>query len=412
MIKNHSIFFTITITFLVSIILIIVSFTILYKSSEKREEYFITKRNIDVSKMVLRECTNSGVSKELRDDLNDMDFSIITDPRKQNLILKDKDIIIKYTRHRRRAVMKYLKLNDKYIIYINTPHHKIVLIDNRKSLNNQQTVLLAIFSLILFAFILLYITTINKLKPLKTLKDDMKNLANEDFNVSYAITKKDEISQLANEFDKTAKKLKNIKESRNIFIRNIMHELKTPITKGKFLTQLPQTEQNNDKMQKVFYRLESLISEFATIEELISTRKVLNKKEYYLVDVIDNASDLLMCDEDEIVQEFENIKINIDFNLFSIAVKNLLDNGIKYSEDNKVIVKTNNKQIIFENKADKLSYPLESYFEPFFKGDQVKSNQSFGLGLYIVNHILKANNYKLEYEYKNGMNIFTIDISS
>ncbi|MDX9757272.1 MAG: ArsS family sensor histidine kinase, partial [Sulfurimonas sp.] len=218
----------------------------------------------------------------------------------------------------------------------------------------------------------------------------------------------DEISQLSNEFYKSAKKLKKLKESRNVFIRNIMHELKTPITKGKFLMQLPQTDQNVESMQKVFYRLESLINEFASIEELISTKKELEIKNYYLEDIIDNAVDILMCNDDEVIKEFENIKIDVDFNLFSIAVKNLLDNGVKYSKDKKIVIKNDADKLIFENEGIELSYPIENYFEPFFRGGDAKSNQSFGLGLYIVKHILDAHNLKLKYEYENNINRFII----
>ncbi len=405
--NRNSIFFTITITFIISIILIMVSFTVLYNSSMQRENNFINKRSMDVSKMVLRECMHNGLSKELEEHLSQINFSIKTKPIEQNKILQDKNLILKWTKKNRRVVMQYLKLGDKHLVYIRTPRHNMILIDNYKTINYQNRIL-AIFLVILFAFIILYTITIKKLKPLKTLKDKVKNLADEEFDLDCATTKNDEISQLANEFDKSAKKLKMIKESRNVFIRNIMHELKTPITKGKFLTQLPQTSENTDKMQKVFYRLESLISEFASVEELISSKKTLDKKEYYLADVIDNAIDILMCDKDEVIEEFNNIKINIDFKLFSIAIKNLLDNGIKHSTNKQVIIKTEDAKIIFENLGNKLKYPLENYFEPFFKGDDIKSNQSFGLGLYIIKHILDANNYKLIYEYKDGINRFIL----
>lgn len=406
-INKRSIFFTITITFLVSMILIIISFTVLFKSGKQMEKHFIKKRNIDVSKMILRESRHSGITEELKNNLKEIGFFLITDYKKQNKILSNKDIVVTHISNSRRARVQYLKLNDKHLIYMHTKASRILLIDNNKHHNNKYT-LFAIFTVILFLFILLYITTIKKLIPLKDLKNKMKNLADEDFDIDCATKKKDEISQLANEFDKSAKKLKLIKESRNVFIRNIMHELKTPITKGKFLTQLPQTEENNETMQKVFYRLESLISEFTTIEELIATKKELVKKEYYLRDVIDNAIDILMCDENEVIEEFENIKIKINFQLFSIAIKNLLDNGIKYSQNKKVTIKNINNKIVFENIGEKLIYPLENYYEPFFKGDKVKSNQSFGLGLYIVKHILEANHYNIEYSYENEINKFIL----
>jgi two-component system OmpR family sensor kinase len=153
-----------------------------------------------------------------------------------------------------------------------------------------------------------------------------------------------------------------------------------------------------------------LIKEFASIEELISTKKELDKKSYFLEDIIDNAMDILMCEEDSVVKEFENIKIDVDFTLFSIAVKNLLDNGIKYSKDKKVVVKADENLLVFESVGQKLSYELQNYFEPFFKGDNSTSAQSFGLGLYIVKHVLDAHSLHLKYEYKNGVNKFIIEL--
>ncbi len=303
--------------------------------------------------------------------------------------------------------MQQFSLVNKYYVYIQTRRGNIILENDNPSESYRGTILI-IFAVIFLTFVFLYITTLKKLRPLNTLKDKVQNFGDEEFDISCASEKKDEISLLANEFDKSAKKLKKLKESRNVFIRNIMHELKTPITKGKFLTELPQNKENNSKMQKVFYRLESLISEFASIEELISTKKVLQKKEYHLTDIIDNAIDLLMCDENNVVSEFEDIKISVDFKLFSIAIKNFIDNGIKYSPEKKVVIKTDAKKIIFENIGKELQHPLEEYYEPFFSGENVKSNQSFGLGFYIINNILNASGYKLSYEYKDNINRFIL----
>ncbi|NOR58256.1 MAG: HAMP domain-containing protein [Sulfurimonas sp.] len=407
--NKNSIIFTITITFIIALALVLVSFSILYKVSEKREELFMVKRGMDATNLFLRGFKRHGLTQELEEDLKLINYSIIIDPAQQIKILKKPNIKYgeSHIRGRGRTKIQQLSLDDKYYVYIQTRRGNVILENDNQSESYRGTILV-IFAVVFLTFVFLYFTTLKKLRPLNTLKDKVQNFGDEEFDISCASDKKDEISLLANEFDKSAKKLKKLKESRNIFIRNIMHELKTPITKGKFLTELPQTEENNIKMQKVFYRLESLISEFASIEELISTKKILDKKDYQLADIIDNAVDLVMCDEESVVTEFENITISVDFKLFSIAVKNLIDNAIKYSPDKKVFIKTEADKIVFQNRGEKLQYSLEEYYEPFFSGENVKSNQSFGLGFYIINNILNASGYKLSYEYKDGNNRFIL----
>jgi len=111
-----------------------------------------------------------------------------------------------------------------------------------------------------------------------------------------------------------------------------------------------------------------------------------------------------MLEDDSVICDYENRKLNVNFKLFSIAIKNLIDNGIKYSNDKKVTIKNEDKSIIIENFGQKLKEPFSQYLEPFYKNQAKKD--SFGLGLYIVNNILKANEYTLKYEHKNGLNRF------
>ncbi|MFT7003209.1 MAG: two-component system OmpR family sensor kinase [Sulfurimonas sp.] len=407
--NKNSIIFSITATFVIALVLILLSFFIIFQSSKNREANYVERMNRDATKMFLREHKHRGFSQELVGSLRIVNFSVITDPIKQNKILNDKDTKYLHVEKRGRPnrVVEFMKLNSKYYISIHTDEGIYLLVNNNVVNTHFETILL-VFLLILITFIFLYITTIKKLKPLKALQQKVENFGAEEFDIKCATSKKDEISLLANEFDKSAKKLKHLKESRNIFIRNIMHELKTPITKGQFLTQLPQTEENSEKMQKVFFRLDALINEFASIEELLASKKVLETKEYYLEDILDNSIDILMCNDNQVIKECDNIKLNVNFKLFSIAVKNLLDNGIKYSVDKSIKVKTQDGNMVFENIGEEMKYPLKSYCEAFFKGSDVKSNQSFGLGLYIVKHILDANNYNLEYTYEKGINKFMV----
>jgi len=85
------------------------------------------------------------------------------------------------------------------------------------------------------------------------------------------------------------------------------------------------------------------------------------------------------------------------------VIKNLLDNGIKYSSDKHINVIVENNQLQIINTGEALKEPLEHYFEPFHT-----SKKGLGLGLYIVKSILDIHHMKVEYRRTETENIFTI----
>jgi two-component system, OmpR family, sensor kinase len=410
LLNKNSIFFTITIAFAISILFVTISCIVLINILNQKEHFLLKKQTTETAKTVLREHHKYRVfDTEFKQHLQQFNYFWIEDQKKKQNILNKKDlhIIIQTKLRRNRAIL--LDDGGRQYIAIFTEHDIFLLEDKNSYQSLQKWIVITylfIFSLLVFLYAIIY----KKLKPVHKLHKNIQKLSREDFDIEIPSThSKDEISLLFQEFYESATKLKNIKESRNIFIRNIMHELKTPITKGKLLNALENTAENKEKMQDIFLRLESLITEFASIEELLSTNKKLNKKEYFLEDIIDESVDILLVDKKVLNKQYDqNIKIKIDFKLFSIAIKNLIDNGLKYSSDHKVTIKYEAENIQVENKGDILKYPLEKYFEPFFKGNDNSSKESFGLGLYIVYNILQVHAMKLVYRHKDGINIFTI----
>ena len=406
--NRQSIFFTISVSFVISLILIIASFIVLVTHDYRAKEGQLLDKYIPIIKMITRQ-QKDGIDEEFLKNLEEIEYTLFSDTQKINAITYNPQtkILIERNHPKSNDIFRILSLNDKNYVYIKKRNHTMLVLDNSSTNSNSQLYIILVFSILLLMIILVYLIIFRKLMPLKILKDKVKTLGDENFDFECCnMNGKDEVSLLASEFKKSALKLKSLKEARNIFIRNIMHELKTPITKGKILTQLEQNEQNNEKLKSVFNRLESLINEFACIEELISSSKNIEKKFYFLADIIDNAKDILMVEDEQIISKYDNKKIEINFKLFSIAIKNLIDNAIKYSLDKEVMIRNEDENLIFENVGNELESPLEKYFEPFF-AHEAKSKDSFGLGLYIVYNILKANNYTLEYEHKEGINIFT-----
>lgn len=402
--NRQSIIFSITLGYIISIFLIFISFSFLISHEVfKKEEQLIDKYK-PIFKIIMKQ--KHGFDPDFEDSFLELNYKIFTkeDDIKSIVNNKDKKPLFFKTHKKYKEFFEIFELEGKNYILISRKNKEILIKDEESNSSNSTIYLVFVLVLLLFATTFMYLKTRKKLFRLKLLKDKVINLADENFDFDFElIEQKDEVSLLANEFKNTALKLKNLKESRNIFIRNIMHELKTPITKGKFLTQLERSDENNEKLKSVFSKLEALINEFATIEELIANSKNIDKRNFFLEDLIDNAKDILMIEDESLICEYENIKLNVNFKLFSIALKNLIDNGIKYSNDKKIIIKNQNEDIIFENYGEKLKDDLQKYCEPFsFKS----SNDSFGLGLYIVHNILKANNYTLKYEYKDNKNIF------
>ncbi len=404
--NKQSIFFTISVSFIISILLVVISFLILLTHDYRMQEGQLLDKYIPVTKMLNKQ--DYKYDEEFRKNLEEMNYKLFLDKNEINAIIYNPKTKVSLERihPKHNDIFRIINLDEVNYIYMKRKNETILLKDENTINSNTHIYIILVFAILFITIILVYLITLRKLIPLKILKDKVKTLGDENFDFECCNSNaKDEVSLLAQEFKKSALRLKSLKEARNIFIRNIMHELKTPITKGKFLTSLEQNEQNNEKLKSVFNRLESLINEFASIEELISSSKNIEKRFYFLDDVIDNAKDILMIEDTHVISKYDNKKIEVNFKLFSIAIKNLIDNAVKYSSSKKVVIKNENENIIFENEGSKLAYPLEKYFEPFFSNED-KSKDSFGLGLYIVFNILKANNYTLEYEYTDGINRF------
>jgi len=298
---------------------------------------------------------------------------------------------------------EYKKL--KYF-YIQDAFTELLVKDNIKGFENTQYIIYLTI-LLNIVFVSFYLFLIKKLQPLQKLKNDIVLFSKGDLNIDTSRVGKDEISEVSNEFDKAIKEIKILTNSRNLFLRNIMHELKTPITKGLLISNMMEEGKFKNSLKKAFFRLEYLLNEFARIEEFTSKNIKIHKDEFRIIDIIDHSLDILLCDHDDIHLDVQdNIFVTVDFELFALALKNLLDNAIKYGKNKPTIV-IKSKMISIQNIGVELSQPIQNYNKPFNK-EYESSNNGLGLGLYIVNHILKAHELTLEYKFENGKNTFII----
>jgi two-component system OmpR family sensor kinase len=253
--------------------------------------------------------------------------------------------------------------------------------------------------------VLLYFFIRKSILPINEMRRQIKAYGDAKPIEQLDTTKQDEISILYREFYESVQKVQRMQNARKVFLRNIMHELNTPIAKGKLITAMS-TSQDKDILENIFQRLELLVKELSDTEKFSSGSYKIEKKEYRVIDIIDHARDLLYI-EDDIENDVSNQTIRCDFEMMGLVFKNLIDNFLKYSTEHHISCDGN--KINFISKGEKLNYPLHHYTEAFVKGDGYEnSSNGLGLGLYIVKDMLKKQGFSLGYEHENGKNIFSI----
>ncbi len=263
---------------------------------------------------------------------------------------------------------------------------------------------LVIVSSIVISYILIFV----RLRPLRKLRKKIRDFGAGEMQTSFKMRGEDEIAVISNELENTRQKIRTLIESRTLFMRNIMHELKTPIAKGRISAEMLDNGKQKERFNRIFLRMESLINEFALVEEISTGFSHAKSENYRLIDLIDGAIDLAMVEEDRVSRKVDaTVKIWADFNLFSTAIKNMIDNAMKYSPDKHISIATHEGEIWFESRGERLKHPLSYYVQPFTKDEH--SKDSFGLGLYLVDAILHAHNMALAYEYLDGMNRFIFE---
>ena len=271
-------------------------------------------------------------------------------------------------------------------------------------------VLWLVVDIVMVAF---FIVVLKKLLRLRNLKNMIRRAGEEDKFSLIEVEANDEIGQIAGEFNTTMQKIDAIKQARALFLRNILHEFRNPIMKGRIMAdmiaEILQDDKAGDRLKQIFIRLEMILGEVVKVEKLVSNEWELKTNKQRVIDIVDHSVDMLLLKDTsriEVLADGDISAVEVDFELYATGVKNLIDNALKYSND-KVLVSIDKNKICIISAGSELE-PERLEFDRAFNRRVEASNSGLGLGLYIANQIFKKHNHTLKYKHEDGKNIFMI----
>lgn len=266
-------------------------------------------------------------------------------------------------------------------------------------------------------------------KPIKRISKASKEVAKGNFDVVVKVGSKDEVGQLAADFNLMTMELKNIDIFRKDFVSNVSHEFKTPITSIKGFAKLirdggltnDQLCEYSEIIVKESERLSMLSSNLLRLSELDSKMIREQDVEFSLDEQIRKT--ILMLEglwtkkDIQFDIELETVKINGNEHLLHEVWLNLIQNAIKFSNDSgkiKILLNRNGdvaKVKIADNGIGMSKEEKDHIFNRFYKADRSRSNDGNGLGLVIAKKIIEISRGEIYFESELGAGTtFTVEL--
>ena len=280
-------------------------------------------------------------------------------------------------------------------------------------LNNLRNILLMVFGgSILFVFFAGRFIAGRALKPISKVIDQVRKISAKNLNARVDEGNgRDEIAELAFTFNKMLDRLEEAFKLQKHFVSNASHELRTPLTAitGQIEVLLLKSR-NPEEYQK---SLGSILEDIKNLNNLSNRLLMLaqtNEDIAYAHIAPVRIDDLIWQCRSEILDNHTNYQINIEFtetpevedklivkgnvSLLNSAIKNLMENGCKFSDNHQVdlLIGFNNGHIILkfvDNGLGIAKQDLQHIFQPFYRSERTKNINGHGIGLSLVERIVK-----------------------
>ncbi|WP_291778571.1 ATP-binding protein [Cecembia sp.] len=219
----------------------------------------------------------------------------------------------------------------------------------------------------------------------------------------------DELKQLAHTINRLLERLEKSFESQKQFVSYVSHELRTPLT--AIITELEWALQRERNLEEYQETLENVLADGHGMAKLLSTlldfakanydRSEVNFKPIRVDEVLLDASTELQKSNPEYKVELdfaensEEEEVTVEGNayLLSIAFSNLMSNACKFSKNHKctisISLENNQAKVLFRDNGIGIpKQELNKIFTPFYRGQNKNFAKGSGIGLTLVKKIV------------------------
>ena len=258
------------------------------------------------------------------------------------------------------------------------------------------TRIVRILSILLTAGLVCYGLALYLVKPILSLREATQQLAGGDFKTRIDSKRRDELGQLARDFDDMAERIESLLASQQRLTRDISHELRSPLARMNVALELVKSktdEQANPLIRRIeteSQRLNEMISNILTLSKLESRSETIEKSELNLTKLLEsvvtdaNFEAQAKGKSVEIVNT-DSVTLIGNERLLRSAVENVVRNAVRYTNSRveTSIAKSGNEiSITVRNYGDGIpEKDLKEIFRPFYRVSEARERSSGGIGL-------------------------------